>query len=64
MHIIVKQFMYTVHDLLFKTLYVTVILLNDEYVNFIYWNCEMKKYNSNSEGKWIVWVCGEFELLG
>ena len=34
-------------------LYVTLTLLNDEYVNFIYsGNCEMKKYDSNSEGKW------------
>ena len=41
-------------------LYVTLTLLNAEYVNFIYWNCEMKKYDSNSEEN--SWVCGEFEL--
>ena len=31
-------------------LYVTLTLLNDEYVNFIDWNCEFKKYNSNLKG--------------
>ena len=45
--------------------YVTLTLLNDEYVSFIDWNCEIKKYNSNLKGnekQLSLW--GQFELSG
>ena len=43
-------------------LYVTLTLLNDEYVNFIDWNCKIKKRNSNLKGNekqlslWGIWI--------